>query len=266
MKSLLLLTGIFVASCASATWAQTKIVCTLIVSAETGKPVIDEGDCDRRMSPASTFKIAISLMGFDSGILETPDKPLLPFKKGYADFRPEWRHAQTPSTWMRDSVIWYSQQTTIRLGAEKFANYVKAFDYGNRDVSGDPGQRNGLTHAWLSSSLQISPEEQVEFLRKLIRHELPVSDKAVSNTSAILDQGMKGGWHVFGKTGSGGVKGADGKLKTRFGWFVGWAKRGNDTVVFARLIQDPDRQPVPAGLRARDGLISAVFLTKGLLQ
>lgn len=39
-------------------WAETKIICTLVVSAETGKP-------------------------------------LLPFKEGNVDARPEWRH-RTP--------------------------------------------------------------------------------------------------------------------------------------------------------------------------
>ena len=266
MKTLLLSACILVSCGATTTWAQTNTVCTLVVSADTGKTVLEEGDCGRRYSPASTFKIAISLMGFDSGILESPDKPVLPFKKGYTDFIPEWRHSQTPTTWMRDSVVWYSQQTTLRLGLKKFTGYLKAFDYGNQDASGDPGENNGLTHAWLSSSLQISPREQVGFLGKLVHRELPVSEKAVSNTSIILDQGMKGDWHVFGKTGSGRTRGANGKLTKPFGWFVGWANRGKETVLFARLIQADDGRALGMGPQARDGLISSVFLAKGVLK
>lgn len=266
MKTLLLSACILVSCGATTTWAQTNTVCTLVVSADTGKTVLEEGDCGRRYSPASTFKIAISLMGFDSGILESPDKPVLPFKKGYTDFIPEWRHSQTPTTWMRDSVVWYSQQTTLRLGLQKFTGYLKAFDYGNQDASGDPGENNGLTHAWLSSSLQISPREQVGFLGKLVHRELPVSEKAVSNTSIILDQGMKGDWHVFGKTGSGRTRGANGKLTKPFGWFVGWANRGKETVLFARLIQADDGRALGMGPQARDGLISSVFLAKGVLK
>lgn len=266
MKTLLLSACMLMACGPTQAGAAARVVCTLVVSAETGQTLIDEGDCARRYSPASTFKIAISLMGFDSGILESSDKPVLPFKKGYMDFIPEWRHAQTPASWMRDSVVWYSQQTTQHLGDETFAGYVKALDYGNQDVSGDPGKNNGLTHAWLSSSLQISPKEQVAFLTKLIHHQLPVSDGAVSNTSAILDQGLKGNWHVFGKTGSGYIRGADGKLTKPFGWFVGWATRGKDTVVFARLIQADEGRAMGSGPKARDGLITSVFLKKDSLK
>ncbi|MDH6268433.1 beta-lactamase class D [Rhizobium sp. SG_E_25_P2] len=248
-------------------WADTKIICTLVVSAQTGKSLVEDGACDARMSPASTFKIAISLMGFDAGILQTAQQPVWPFKEGYLDGRPEWRRSQTPQSWMRESVIWYSQQITLRLGAEKFDAYVRAFEYGNQDASGQPGKRDGLTHAWLSSSLQISPREQVGFLGKLLRHELPVSQGAVSNTRAILDQGLKGQWRVFGKTGAGGARGKDGKLKPPlFGWFVGWAEKGNETVLFARLIEDSERQPTPSGFRARDGLMQDLFSTNGALE
>ncbi|WP_198430612.1 penicillin-binding transpeptidase domain-containing protein [Roseobacter sp. TSBP12] len=50
--------------------------------------LVAEGLCDKRISPASTFKIAISLMGFDSGILTGSERPEWPFKVGYLDWRP----------------------------------------------------------------------------------------------------------------------------------------------------------------------------------
>lgn len=49
---------------------------------------------------------------------------------------------------------------------------------GNQDTSGDKGKNNGLTHSWLSSSLEISPEEQIDFLQKLLDNKLPVSLKS----------------------------------------------------------------------------------------
>ncbi|MBC7281330.1 MAG: class D beta-lactamase [Hoeflea sp.] len=250
------------------TQGDTHVVCTLAADAESGKVLVEEGDCAARMSPASTFKIAIALMGYDAGILESADRPELPFKPGYVDWRPEWKQATTPARWMKLSVVWYSQQVTARLGVERYRAYVDAFDYGNRDLSGDPGKGNGLTKAWLSSSLEISPREQVSFLRRMIVGRLPVSEAAVGRTAVLTDYGVKGGgWRIHGNTGAGLPKGADGKrLRGQpFGWFVGWAERDGSKVVFARLIRDRERQPEPPGFRARDAGIADLFGPAGVL-
>ncbi|OCW56599.1 class D beta-lactamase [Hoeflea olei] len=248
--------------------SETYVVCTLAADADSGAVLVEQGDCAARMSPASTFKIAIALMGHDAGVLETADRPELPFQPGYVDWRPEWKQPTTPARWMKLSVVWYSQQVTRMLGMERYSAYVEAFDYGNRDLSGDPGKNNGLTNAWLSSSLEISPREQVAFLRRMIGGQLPVSEAAVALTAEITDYGMKGdGWRVHGKTGAGLPKGADGKpLRGQpFGWFVGWAERDGRQVVFARLIRDRKRQPEPPGFRARDGVIADLFGPSGAL-
>lgn len=63
---------------------------------------------------------------------------------------------------MKESCVWYSQVLTKELGMKKFQDYVTKFSYGNMDLSGDKGQKNGLTHAWVASSLRISAEEQAE--------------------------------------------------------------------------------------------------------
>lgn len=44
-----------------------------------------EGDCASRYAPCSTFKIAISLMGYEEGLLVDKTHPKLPFKEGYVD-------------------------------------------------------------------------------------------------------------------------------------------------------------------------------------
>jgi beta-lactamase class D len=241
--------------------AEPRVVCTLAVAADSAAPLVKEGRCGDPVTPASTFKIAIALMGFDAGVLVSPDAPKLPYQPVYAAGRAEWRQAQTPATWMRDSVIWYSQEVTKRLGAARFAAYAAAFDYGNRDVSGDWGKGNGLTHAWLGTSLKISPEQQVAFLRRVTGETPPVSADAVAKTKALIDQGvLPSGWHLYGKTGS--WRRADGAI----GWFVGWAERDGRRVIFARQIHQPERGPQPTGYIARDGVLADLFGPNGRLN
>ena len=228
--------------------ANATELCTAIADAATGKMLIQRGDCSHRVTPASTFKIAISLMGYDAGFLKDDHTPELPFREGYVDWRENWKHATDPTRWMKDSVVWYSQQVTQSLGKKRFAVYTRSFNYGNADVSGD-AENDGLTMSWIASSLQISPLEQLAFLRKVVNRQLGVSPHAYDMTAALTRFGpLPGGWNVNGKTGA----------ASGYGWYVGWAAHGPRTVVFARLIKKDDTQSpdIPAGVLARDGFIA----------
>jgi beta-lactamase class D len=237
--------------------------CTILLDAASGKTLLREGRCGERVTPASTFKIAISLMGYDSGVLTSEHAPTLPFKDGYVAWRPSWRLPTDPARWMQESVVWYSQQVVARVKQPGFQAYVDRFGYGNRDLS-DARHRaelkgSGLSLAWISSSLAISPDEQAAFLRKLVRHELGLKSAAYDMTARILRQpDLPNGWAVWGKTGSGApvLPNDQGDYAHAYGWFVGWASKGPRTVVFVRLDQDEKDTDGPSGYRARDALLS----------
>lgn len=240
--------------------AHGETLCDAVADAASGRLLKQDGRCNQRVTPASSFKIAISLMGYDFGFLRDEHSPALPFRKGYADWNPAWRTTTDPTSWIRNSVVWFSQRITESLGVERFQRYVTSFRYGNEDVAGDPGEHNGLTHAWLSSSLKISPLEQLTFLEKIVKRQLPVTAHAYEMTNRITAVGERpGGWEIHGKTGTGFPVKADGTRDSdrAFGWFVGWAIKGGRTLVFARLIQDNHPESVSAGLRARDGFLAA---------
>lgn len=234
--------------------------CTLVTELDTGRVLKREGDCERRSSPASTFKVPLSLMGYDAGILEDEDEPAWPYKPEYKSWNKAWKATKNPRSWLKDSVVWYSHVLTRELGEQRFKRYADAFQYGNRDVSGDEGKDNGLTRAWLSaSSLQISPVEQIAFFRKLLKRELPVSAKAHDMTLAIMPKfPLADGWTAYGKTGTGFQPLRDGSFdrSRQFGWFVGWAQKGERKVLFARLIRDERKENSVASFRARDSLLA----------
>lgn len=234
--------------------ARAATLCTAVADASNGELLREDGVCDTRVTPASTFKIAISLMGYDSGFLLDEHSPALPFREGYPHWIPAWRTTTDPSGWIKNSVVWYSQQITQSLGEGKFRQYTKAFGYGNQDVSGNPGKHDGVRQAWLSSSLKISPREQIAFLEKVVGRRLPISVHAYEMTSRITASGvLPNGWEIHGKAGTGSPLTADGSEdKHAYGWFVGWAMKEGRTLVFARLIQDEKEEPTRAGLRARE--------------
>lgn len=238
--------------------SRQPFACLAIADAASGASLLREGRCDERVTPASTFNIVVSLMGYDSGVLTDARTPMMPFKAGYTDYNPSWRQDTDPTLWFKNSVLWFAQQVTAALGMERFQRYVDSFDYGNRDVSGDAGENNGLSLSWVGSSLKISPLEQVAFLRKMVRRELPLSPRAYEMTSRIMAPvTLSNGWVVQGKTGTALATPAGGNeedSKLQYGWYVGWASKGGRTVVFARLVLD-DRRESAGGPRARAAML-----------
>jgi beta-lactamase class D len=205
--------------------------------------------CAERTSPCSTFKVPLALMAFDAGILLDENSSIK--WDGVKTSREAWNRDQTAASWMQNSVVWFSQRLTPQLGMAKVKNYLKRFDYGNRDMSG------GLTRAWLESSLAISPDEQLRFWQRFWREELPVTKHAFAMTKRItLVETSPAGWALHGKTGSGavGTGGADEKSKLWLGWFVGHIANGDREYLFVAsytdlAVPEDDR---PSGWIARD--------------
>ena len=246
-------------ACLAAPTAEAKTICTVIVDATSGKTILQQGDCTGRVTPASTFKVALSVMGYDSGFLRDAHNPTLPFKKGYVDWGGDnWKQPTDAVRWLKYSVVWFSQRITHALGEKKLHEYATAFDYGNADFSGDAGKNNGPDRAWIASSLKISPLEQVAFLTKLVNRKLPVSAHATEMTLKVVETtALSDGWSAQGKTGMAYPRKPDYSFDEEhpWGWFVGWAKKGDRTLVFARLIQDDRKTAGTAGVRARDALL-----------
>jgi beta-lactamase class D len=234
-----------------------EILCSLVVEAGSGRIHHRSGPCERRFSPASTFKIPLAVMGFEAGILIDAHTPRWEPEPGDPINFEREKAPIDPTAWEALSVVWYSQHLTRRLGIDRFRGFVEAFDYGNRDVSGNPGKNDGLTRAWLSSSLTISPDEQVGFVRRLVDDRLPVSAAAQAAARSILPSfTTAGGWSVHGKTGSGRLPGRDHRPDPNHptGWFVGWADKGDRRVIFARF--RAARDPALSGLPVRASLLA----------
>lgn len=85
------------------------------IAKENGKVLKSEGDPEKHYAPMSTFKIPLSLIGFDSGILFDEMHPVWPFKEGYVDWLEVWKQDQSPKSWMKKSCVWYSQVLTKKI-------------------------------------------------------------------------------------------------------------------------------------------------------
>ncbi|MGC4118432.1 MAG: penicillin-binding transpeptidase domain-containing protein [Myxococcales bacterium] len=196
--------------------------------------------CKVRLAACSTFKVPLAVMAFDAGVLTSEDEPYA--WDGVPRSIESWNRDHTARTWMANSVVWFSQRLTPKLGAERIARYLDGFEYGNRDFSA------GLTSAWLTitktdadpgrGSLKISAEEQLAFLRRLWRSELPVRPEAMAKARELTRlETSPHGFTLHGKTGSGYPDGLQGD----FGWFVGHVEGGGRELVFAASVTRGER-------------------------
>src|SRR5256885_452179 len=90
--------------------------CFEVYDLKADRIVLRAGDrrCAERVSPCSTFKVPLALMAFDRGVLEDERSPMK--WDGRDRGRDVWNRDQTAGSWMKYSVVWFSQRLTPALG------------------------------------------------------------------------------------------------------------------------------------------------------
>jgi beta-lactamase class D len=185
--------------------------------------------CDARHPPCSTFKVPNSLIGLQSGVI--PDADTVVKWDGTRHHYDSWNRNQTLRTAVARSAVWYFQRLARGVGEARMRQFLRAIDYGNHDISG------GIDTFWLNSTLTISANEQVEFLRKLAADELPFSRRATDLVKDVITLTKTDAYVLRGKTGTGGTPD---RSRATLGWFVGYLTRGQRVYVFAINIQADD--------------------------
>jgi len=115
-----------------------------------------------------------------------------------------------------------------------------------------------VTQFWLQSSLTISPDEQVEFLRCLHARKLPFSAKNVDMVLDMMTLSQVGQTILRGKTGSA----FDAKKNVPIlGWFIGSVTTPSGLYLFATRITGGEN---PSGITARK-ITESILVTLNIL-
>lgn len=241
--------------------ASAKTGCTLVQLVGEDAPFFRNGDkCDQAFAPASTFKLVLSLIGFEEGILHSPYEPSVNYNPTLNAPYESWRQATTPRKWLRYSVIWYSHWLTRQIGIAELQKHVDAVGYGNRDLTGTPGKDDGLTRAWLSTSLKITPVQQAQFLQRLVLGQLQFSEAAIEKTLAAAQSfDATDRIQIKGKTGNAWATDTFGnRLAEQHGWFVGWFEYQGEKYTFVHLIVQEWPSRGFASSRARQQVLKSL--------
>ncbi|GHV03012.1 hypothetical protein AGMMS50229_00930 [Campylobacterota bacterium] len=190
----------------------------MVLSDGVSSVIYNESFSARQLSPYSTFKILNALIALEVGVVKI-DNSIRKWDGTKYD-RVELNQDQDLASAMRYSAVWYYQQLAREIGKNNMQNYLNKIGYGNMDISG------GIDRFWLSSSLLISANEQLDFIIRLYYNRLPFSQKNMEYVKSIMRQS---GYpiEVYGKTGSSG---------NGDGWFIGYALLNNKPYFFATYI------------------------------
>ncbi len=197
--------------------------------------------CTTRIAPFSTFKVPHALAALDSGVVKSPEEVFA--YDGSAKPFGSWQRNHTLASAMRFSVLWVFQEIAQRLGTAREKEYLQRFQYGNQS------SRDHLTSFWLGEGLQISPEEQLQFLQRFLDGRLRVADRAKTQVQDLIQQpdgkitNASGefpfgapwpeGTKLYAKTGRGRDRGKGVR------WLVGWVSRDNRVWVFVSCVVGP---------------------------
>jgi beta-lactamase class D len=169
------------------------------------------------------------LIGLETGVVRNADFLISWNSQRYPpEGRPNtepfihWWQDHTLRSAIRYSVVWYYIEIARQVGAQRMQKYVTQFRYGNRDTSG------GIEQFWRNSSLQISADEQVDFLRRFYTGQLPVSRSSTEIVKDIILLEQTATYRLSGKTGA-----APRENGGTLAWFVGYLEREGNVYFFA---------------------------------
>jgi beta-lactamase class D len=199
--------------------------------------------------PASTFKILNALISLETGVIQD-DVAVLTWD-GIQREIPAWNRDTNLRQAFKDSTVWFYQVLARKNGHERMQQFVEQVDYGNRQI----GASDRVDHFWLDGPLQITPKQEIEFLQRLERNDLPFSPRAIELVKDIMTIEQTPEYTLRGKTGW--VTSTSPKV----GWLVGYLEQNNNVYFFATNITMPSAKDAPKRLE----LTRRSFKALGLL-
>jgi beta-lactamase class D len=174
--------------------------------------------------PASTFKILNSLISIETQAI--PNELAILTWDGIERKLPEWNRDLNMKEAIKVSAVWFYQVLARRVGHEQMQQWITKVGYGNQQI----GEKQDIDRFWLEGKLQITPQSQIQFLRRLYKGDLPFSKRSISIVKDIMIVEQTPDHIIRGKTGT-----ID-NPKAPIGWYVGYLEKGKNAYFFATNI------------------------------
>jgi beta-lactamase class D len=174
--------------------------------------------------PASTFKILNSLISLETQVI--PNELAILTWDGIDRKLPEWNRDLNMKEAMKVSAVWFYQVLARRVGHEQMQKWITQVGYGNQKIGG----KEDIDKFWLEGKLQITPQAQIQFLRRLYKGDLPFAKRSIATVKEMMIVEQTPDYIIRGKTGT-----ID-NPKAPIGWYVGYLEQGKNPYFFATNI------------------------------
>lgn len=205
--------------------------------------VVNRERAEKRLVPASTFKIANSLIALETGVVKDEGEVIA--YGGKPQPIKDWEKDMGMREAIKLSNVPIYQEIARRVGIERYRFWLERLDYGNRQTGA------ALVRFWLDGPLAISAVEQARFVARLAQQRLPLSGRSQAIVRDILRLEDRDGAALYGKTGWQSTG------SPPIGWWVGWVERAGKVFAFALNIdmasigEGPKRITIGKALLAR---------------
>jgi beta-lactamase class D len=202
--------------------------------------------------PASTFKVPNSLIGLETGVIDTN----YIFRwNGEKRRLKQWEHDMKLKEAFALSCVPCYQEVARKIGHERMKSFLAEMDYPGMDV-----RAGNIDLFWLEGNSRITPRQQVKFLRQLHEEKLPLKTSVMQTMKAIMVNETTPDYTLSGKTGWAIRNG------NNYGWFVGWIETKGKIYFIATLVEPKNQEKIDDFAIARKTVTMEALRYLGLVK
>jgi len=188
----------------------------------------DEQDAERGTLPASTFKMFHTLIALEEGVIDGANDTLTwdGIAKTFKGHEiAAWNQDTDLTMAFKKSTVWYYVEIAKQIKRACYRKYLRKAKYSDRQIK--QGKANDF---WNYGQLKVKPVEQINFLRRLYKNDLPFKKAHQMLLKELMEEGKEESYTLRSKTGW-AFDGRD------IGWYVGYVEYQSNTIFFATRIQ-----------------------------
>lgn len=193
--------------------------------------LINANRAERRFVPASTFKIANTIIALETGVVKDENE-IIPYGGQPQPFK-TWEKDMSMREAIALSAVPIYQELARRIGLERYREWLPRLDFGNRQTG------TIVDTFWLDGPLEISAVEEARFVARLAQQKLDASIRSQSIARDIIRLESRDGKILYGKTGW------RFSSAPNLGWWTGWVEQNGKISAFSLNIDMPAATDAP---------------------